>query len=210
MDIVTWVVLGVFCMLAGLWLWCGVGQRRGRRLDDGTLVKRVGLTAQPVLSREELEWYNLIRLAVQDRYLVLSQVPLWVLVTMRGGNRSERATLMGRLALKRVGFVLLHPGTGDLMLQFQSSPALPDGCNGPRRHAARRSPARGTTGSRKARTLSSTTAAAHPVADDSPLPVRAAPPARRSSSQTTRGSVKLTYRSRPWISTTSSRFPRRK
>ena len=114
MDIVTWVVLGVFCMLAGLWFWCGVGQRRGRRLDDGTLVKRVGLTAQPVLSREELEWYNLIRLAVQDRYLVLSQVPLWVLVTMRGGNRSERATLMGRLALKRVGFVLLHPGTGEI------------------------------------------------------------------------------------------------
>ena len=114
MDIVTWVVLGVFCMLAGLWLWCGVGQRRGRRLDDGTLVERVGLTAQPVLSREELEWYNLIRLAVQDRYLVLSQVPLWVLVTMRGGNRSERATLMGRLALKRVGFVLLHPGTGEI------------------------------------------------------------------------------------------------
>jgi hypothetical protein len=33
---------------------------------------------------------------------------------MRGGNRSVHATLMGRLALKRVGFVLLHPGTGEI------------------------------------------------------------------------------------------------
>lgn len=114
MDKTAWIVLGVSCVLAGLWLWRGVGRRQQPRLDDRTLIDRVGLTAQPVLSREELEWYNLIRLAVQDRYLVLSQVPLWVLVSMRSGNRSERATLMGRLALKRVGFVLLHPGTGEI------------------------------------------------------------------------------------------------
>jgi hypothetical protein len=91
-----------------------VGRQRQHWLDDRALINQVGLAAQPVLSRDELEWYNLIRLAVQDRYLVLSQVPLWVLVSMRGGGRSERATLMGRLALKRVGFVLLHPGTGQI------------------------------------------------------------------------------------------------
>jgi hypothetical protein len=91
-----------------------VGRQRQHWLDDRALINQVGLAAQPVLSRDELEWYNLIRLAVQDRYLVLSQVPLWVLVSMRGGDRSERATLMGRLALKRVGFVLLHPGTGEI------------------------------------------------------------------------------------------------
>lgn len=114
MEKAVWMVLSVSCLLAGLWLWRGAGPWRERRLDDGTLVNRVGLTAQPVLSREELEWYNVIRLAVQDRYLVLSQVPLWVLISMRSGNRRERAVLMGRLALKRVGFVLLHPGTGEI------------------------------------------------------------------------------------------------
>jgi hypothetical protein len=114
MNTATWVVLGVTCLLAGLWLWLGPGRRGARRLDDDALIDRVGLVAQPVLSRAELEWYNLIRLAVQDRYLVLSQVPLWVLVSMRTGDRSERAKLMGRLALKRVGFVLLHPGTGEI------------------------------------------------------------------------------------------------
>ena len=114
MDTATWIVLGITCLLAGLWLWRGLGQRRERRLDDNALIDHVGLAAQPVLSRDELEWYNLIRLAVQDRYLVLSQVPLWVLVSMGGGNRSERAKLIGRIALKRVGFVLLHPGTGEI------------------------------------------------------------------------------------------------
>lgn len=114
MDTATWVVLGIACVLAGLLLWRGAGRRRRHWLDDRVLINRVGLAAQPVLSRDELEWYNLIRLAAQDRYLVLSQVPLWVLVSMRGGDRSERATLMGRLALKRVGFVLLHPGTGEI------------------------------------------------------------------------------------------------
>lgn len=114
MDTLTWVLLGLISLLAGLWLWRGVGGRRQGRLDDQALINQVGLAAQPVLSREELEWYNLIRLAVQDRYLVLSQVPLWMLVSMRGGNRSERATLMGRLALKRVAVVLLHPGTGEI------------------------------------------------------------------------------------------------
>ncbi|MEW6542786.1 MAG: DUF2726 domain-containing protein [Nitrospirota bacterium] len=69
------------------------------------------LQAQPVLTETEASFYNLLRLAVQDQYLVFAQVPLWCLVDIGGSDRATRTAFLNRIALKRVDFLLLHPGT---------------------------------------------------------------------------------------------------
>jgi hypothetical protein len=71
----------------------------------------VRLTRQPVMSKDEAEFYNLLRLAVRDQYLVLAQVPIWCLVELSWTNEAAYRELMSKLALKRVDFVLAHPGT---------------------------------------------------------------------------------------------------
>jgi hypothetical protein len=71
----------------------------------------VSVSAQPVLTPAEAEFYNLLRLTVQDRYLVLSQVPVWCLVEVRSADEALRRSVLGKIALTRVDFVLIHPGT---------------------------------------------------------------------------------------------------
>jgi hypothetical protein len=69
------------------------------------------LQQQPLLSKAEAAFYNLLRLAVRDRYLVFAQVPLWCLVGIQAADRRARIALLNQIALRRVDFVLVHPGT---------------------------------------------------------------------------------------------------
>lgn len=64
----------------------------------------------PLITEQEVLLYNLIRLAVQDRYLVFSQVPLWAFVRIEADGEI-RSQALRQIALKRVAFVLVHPGT---------------------------------------------------------------------------------------------------
>lgn len=68
------------------------------------------VTPFPLLTEQEVLLYNLIRLAVQDQYLVFSQVPLWAFVRIDAAG-DFRSQAFRQIALKRVAFVLVHPGT---------------------------------------------------------------------------------------------------
>jgi hypothetical protein len=71
----------------------------------------VSLRAQPLLSKDEAAFYNLLKLTVQDRYLVFAQVPVWCLVDVQSKDPKARASFLNRIALRRVDFALVHPGT---------------------------------------------------------------------------------------------------
>ncbi|MGH7261151.1 MAG: DUF2726 domain-containing protein [Nitrospiraceae bacterium] len=71
----------------------------------------VSLHAQPLLTKDEAAFYNLLKLTVQDRYLVFAQVPVWCLVDIQGKDPKARGAFLNRIALRRVDFVLIHPGT---------------------------------------------------------------------------------------------------
>ncbi|MSQ77219.1 MAG: DUF2726 domain-containing protein [Nitrospiraceae bacterium] len=71
----------------------------------------VSLHAQPLLTKDEAAFYNLLRLTVQDQYLVFAQVPVWCLVDVQSKDPKARASILNRVALRRVDFVLVHPGT---------------------------------------------------------------------------------------------------
>jgi hypothetical protein len=71
----------------------------------------VSIQAQSLLTKEEAAFYNLLKLTVEDRYLVLAQVPVWCLVEVKGKDKKALAAFLNTIALRRVDFVLVHPGT---------------------------------------------------------------------------------------------------
>ena len=77
-----------------------------------TFVLPPGLTLrpQPLLTDTELLLYNLIRLAVEDHYLVFARVPLWSIVSVEAEGKI-RLQVLRQIALKQLDFVLVHPGT---------------------------------------------------------------------------------------------------
>lgn len=78
----------------------------------GTFVLPPGVTLRPqaLLTDTELLLYNLIRLAVEDHYLVFAMVPLWSVVSVEAEGKA-RSQVLRQIALKQLDFVLVHPGT---------------------------------------------------------------------------------------------------
>lgn len=74
------------------------------------LPPNVTLRPQPLLTDAELLLYNLIRLAVEDHYLVFARVPLWSLVSVEAEGK-VRSQVLRQIALKQLDFVFVHPGT---------------------------------------------------------------------------------------------------
>lgn len=72
---------------------------------------QVSIRSQPLLTKEEAAFYNLLKLTVEDRYLVLAQVPVWCLVDVQAKDPKARSNFLNTIALRRVDFVLVHPGT---------------------------------------------------------------------------------------------------
>ncbi|TAJ09979.1 MAG: DUF2726 domain-containing protein [Nitrospirae bacterium] len=83
------------------------------------------LTPQPLLSEAEAAFYNLLRLAVQDQFLVFAQVPVWCLVDIHTQDRQARGAFLSQVALKRVDFALVHPGSLSVVKVIELRDAAP-------------------------------------------------------------------------------------
>jgi hypothetical protein len=89
-----------------------LGVRRSNGTKPSVLVDSgTEFTLKPVLSESEARFYNLLKLAVGDRYLILAHVPLWCVVSVPMPETGSPVPLLTQLALKRATFVLLHPGS---------------------------------------------------------------------------------------------------
>lgn len=87
----------------------------------------VTLSPQPLLTDTDLLLYNLIRLAVEDHYLVFARVPLWSVVSVEAEGKA-RSQVLRQIALKQLDFVLVHPGTKvaeQVVLLEEGSPSQP-------------------------------------------------------------------------------------
>jgi hypothetical protein len=80
------------------------------RNESFVLPSGVTLRPQPLLTDTDLLLYNLIRLAVEDHYLVFARVPLWSVVNVEGEGKA-RSQVLRQIALKQLDFVLVQPGT---------------------------------------------------------------------------------------------------
>lgn len=119
------VLVGAIGVLLLLWLFLG-GRRTASETTDPMLPAGVRVTATPLLSERDLSLYNVICLAVQDHFLVLAQVPLWAFTSVEAAGQ-VRTRLLNRVALKRVDFVLVHPGSRQVtqVLQVVESASSP-------------------------------------------------------------------------------------
>jgi hypothetical protein len=110
-SIDSWFIALIAALLAFL-LWRIFAGRFGKAGQSGPFVLPLGvvLRPQPLLTEREMLLYNLIRLAVQDRYLLFTQVPFWSFLSVEAESES-RTQVLRHLALKRADFVLVHPGS---------------------------------------------------------------------------------------------------
>lgn len=77
---------------------------------DFSLPSGITLASAPLLTEAESALYNLMQMAVQDRYLIFAHVPLWSFVSVEAMEKAQ-FRLLKHMALKRVDFALVHPGS---------------------------------------------------------------------------------------------------
>lgn len=118
------LVLGLMAAVPALSLWRTFFRRSRSSVPTTPFVLPFGavLRPQPLLGQRELLLYNVIRLAVEDRYLVFAQVPLWSFLAVEAEGES-RLQVLRHLALKRADVVLVHPGSRvvEQVVQFEAS-----------------------------------------------------------------------------------------
>ena len=124
-SIDSWFI-GLIILLLALLLWriVAAGRSKASQLGPFHLPSGVTLRPQALFSDAELLLYNLIRIAVQDRYLVFAQVPLWSILSVEAEGEL-RTQVLRHLALKRVDFVLVHPGSRVVEQVVQVDEQLP-------------------------------------------------------------------------------------
>lgn len=97
-------------LIFSVWRAWGAVRRRRKRVAPFVIPRGTVISSAALLAEDEIELYNLFQLVAQERYLVLAQVPLWSFVAVEA-NATARSNILRHIALKRVDFVLIHPGS---------------------------------------------------------------------------------------------------
>jgi hypothetical protein len=104
------LMLPAILLAAVLLWWLASSRTTTRELLTPVVSSDISIAPVPFLTETQASLYNLLRLAVHDRYLVFAQVPLWAFVDVAAAAKL-RSLVFGQIALKRVDFVLVHPGS---------------------------------------------------------------------------------------------------
>lgn len=111
MDLLVPILgIGALVFLGSL-AWESFGRRRATGSSSSHLPSGMTFVAKPLLTDHEVQLYNLLRLAVEDRYLLFTQIPLWSVLDLRVPSGTPPAETLRELALTRATFVLVHPGS---------------------------------------------------------------------------------------------------
>ncbi len=121
-------ILGIGALVfLGSLVWESFGRRRrsSTSSSDG-LPAGMTFTTKPLLTEHDAQLYNVLRLAVEDRYLLFTQIPLWSLLDVRLSSGTPPVEILRELALKRATFVLVHPGSRLVEKVVQVERPVPD------------------------------------------------------------------------------------
>ena len=121
------IALAIAFLAFQIWRLRVSSTSRAVRSETFVLPPGVTLRPQPLLTDTDLVLYNLIRLAVEDHYLVFARVPLWSVVSVEAEGKA-RSQVLRQIALKQLDFVLVHPGTKaaeQVVLLEEGSPPQP-------------------------------------------------------------------------------------
>ena len=96
------------------------------------LTNALSASTRPLFANTEASLFNMVRLAVQDRYLVLAQLPLSSVFTIEEKDRESRKAIMKAIQHIRIDLALIHPGT--LQLEKIIRFTTPDSSSTPTPH----------------------------------------------------------------------------
>jgi hypothetical protein len=99
----------IITVIAGLW-WYLKARRKKKQSSPFVIPPGVTVESARFLADDEVALYSLLQMAVQEHYIVFCQVPLWSFITVEAAGKM-RAQVLRQIALKRVDFVLVHPGS---------------------------------------------------------------------------------------------------
>ena len=124
---IVWLACVAALLALCVWLYVLRSPSFARPSMASVLTPGMAIPPAPLLSEMDIVFYNLLRLAVQDYYLIFSQVPLWAFVSVEATGHSRNHVLQ-HMALKRVDFVLVHPGSRHVekVLHFEELSPRPD------------------------------------------------------------------------------------
>ena len=124
----TGTILIAGAVVLGIVWWVAASMRKKPKLSTvDILMDGAVVASEPFLSESELVFYNVLRLAVQDHYLIFAQVPLWSFVSLESSGR-DKSRLLKHMALKRVDFALIHPGSRrvEQVVQIEEESSTPE------------------------------------------------------------------------------------
>ena len=105
------VVLLLLLALIVVIVWVAWNRPSQPAIQMDTLPGTTAVMPRAILSKGEATLFNLIRLAVQDSYLVYAKLPVSNLVTVTEEDQDIRRMLLQTLQSARVDVALIHPGT---------------------------------------------------------------------------------------------------
>ncbi len=121
-------ILGIGALVfLGSLAWESFGRRRSPGVPPRVVPAGMSFITKPLLTDPEVQLYNLLRLAVEDRYLLFTQIPIWSLLDVRLPTGTPPVETLRELALKRATFVLVHPGSRLVEKVVQVERPEPDG-----------------------------------------------------------------------------------
>ena len=103
------VATGLGALAYAVWRRRSGRRQTAARTFAEAIPASVSLQPEPILRDDELLLYNVMRLAVEERFLVLVRVPLLSFLKVEGKG-PERIQVLRHLALKHLDFALVHPG----------------------------------------------------------------------------------------------------
>jgi hypothetical protein len=91
-------ILGIGALVfLGSLAWESFGRRRSPGASTAEAPAGMSFKAKPLLTDQEVQLYNLLRLAVEDRYLLFTQIPLWSLLDLRLPSGTPPAEMLREL-----------------------------------------------------------------------------------------------------------------
>ncbi|NKB82049.1 MAG: DUF2726 domain-containing protein [Nitrospirales bacterium] len=107
---ITLIAIIVILLVQGFRLWY---TPHPKHLSGMLRALPTSLTIQPrwLFTKSEIALYNLIRLAVQDNYLVLAKLPMRKLIKLESEHEADRLAFLRVMQKMILDIVLVHPGT---------------------------------------------------------------------------------------------------
>ncbi|GJL54790.1 MAG: hypothetical protein NPIRA02_19220 [Nitrospirales bacterium] len=109
------VILLTILVLIALTLWLIWGresaQISARTTHAEPVIESLNVSTRPLLPHREASILNIVRLAVQDSYLVLAKLPLTSVLTIEKDDPAKWKAIMKAIQHIRLDLALIHPGT---------------------------------------------------------------------------------------------------